>query len=305
MRTVTLVVNPAAGRAGLLRRQMPAMAALLKARGYDAAFVETTAEDGSAAPIARQAAVDSDIVIACGGDGTVHGVLQGVAQTDAALGVLPLGTANALARNLGLPLDPLRALEQLLSYTPRRIPLGRIETGTHSRWFGAMAGCGPDGALVHSLSQAGAASLKRRFGRSAYYGHAARLFFTRRWPVFRVEVPETGQSMEAIALMASRVPDLGGVFSGVTRQASMTDPRLHLQVVRAPAWLSLPAWMACGRTGRPNPWVTTIQTSEVRCVPIGDKPVYAQADAEPLGTLPMTLRVVPAALSLLMPPAAL
>jgi diacylglycerol kinase family enzyme len=306
MKTATLVVNPAAGRAGLLRAQMPAMKTLLKAHGYDAEFVETSADPGSAAQIARQAvSAGSSLVIACGGDGTVHGAVQGVARTDAALGVLPLGTANALARNLGLPLDPLSALERLLSYTPRRIPLGHIDTATHSRWFAVMAGCGPDGALVHSLSQAGAAILKKRFGRTAYYGHAARLFFTRRWPVFRVELAQTGQSMEAVALMASRVPDLGGVFSGVTRQARMTDQRLQVQVVRPPARLSLPAWMACGRMGWPNPWVTTVEAEEVRCVALSERQVYAQADAEPVGTLPMTLRVVPDALLLLLPPVAL
>jgi diacylglycerol kinase family enzyme len=302
MKIATLLVNPAAGRAGLLRAQMPAMMALLGAHGYEAKVIETTADPDSAMRIARQAAaMGSALVIACGGDGTVHGAVQGVARTDAVLGVLPLGTANALARNLGLPLDPLRALEQLLRYASRRIPLGQMETTMHSRWFAVMAGCGPDGALVHSLSQDGAASLKKRFGRSAYYGHAARLFFTRRWPVFRVEIRSTGQAIEAVALIASRVPDLGGAFSGTTRRAGMTDERLHLQVVRAPAWIALPAWMACGKIGLPNPWVTTIEASQVRCVPLGEEPVYAQADAEPVGALPMTLRVVPDALSLLMP----
>jgi diacylglycerol kinase family enzyme len=306
MKIATLLVNPAAGRAELLRTQMPAMEALLKAQGYAAEFVETTADPGSAAQIARNAATAaSALVIACGGDGTVHGAVQGVARTDAVLGVLPLGTANALARNLGLPLDPLQALDKLLRYAPRRIPLGQMETSTHGRWFAVMAGCGPDGALVHSLSQAVGSELKKRFGRSAYYGHAARLFFTRPWPVFRVEIPETGQSLDAVALMASRVADLGGAFSGATQRARMTNERLHLQVVRAPAWLSLPAWMACGRIGLPNPWLTTIEAAEVRCVPIGEEHVYAQADAEPVGTLPMTLRMVPAALSLLMPPAGL
>jgi diacylglycerol kinase family enzyme len=111
--------------------------------------------------------------------------------------------------------------------------------------------------------------------------------------------------MEAVALMASRVPDLGGVFSGVTRQARMTDQRLQVQVVRPPARLSLPAWMACGRMGWPNPWVTTVEAEEVRCVALSERQVYAQADAEPVGTLPMTLRVVPDALLLLLPPVAL
>ena len=81
-----------------------------------------------------------------------------------------------------------------------------------------MAGCGPDGALVHSLLREGGSRLKARFGRLAYYAHAARLFVVRRWPSFTVEVrlPATAdaETMEAVAVMVSRVGDLGGCFRG-------------------------------------------------------------------------------------------
>ena len=119
-----------------------------------------------------------DTVIACGGDGTVHGVLQGIAGTSTALGVLPCGTANALARNLQLPLDPVRATEMLLSFEPRRIALGYAQTTNASRWFTVMAGAGPDGRLIHEMKLAA----KAQAGRKAYYTEAARLFLTRRFP---------------------------------------------------------------------------------------------------------------------------
>jgi len=299
MRTVTLIVNPAAGRVRLLWTQLPEITASLAEHGYDTAVAETSGGDGSACELAVVAARTSSLVLACGGDGTVHGVVQGLAHTEAVLGVIPLGTANALARNLGIPLDPLEAVTRLMSYTPRRIPLGEIETAAGTLLFAVMAGCGPDGLLIHELSSMGGAQLKSRFGRAAYYGHAARLFFTRSWPEFGVEVRMAGAwtSTEAVAAMASRVGDLGGAFSGTTRKARMTDERLHVQVLRGPGWVSLPAWMICGRLRLPNPWLRTLDVDELRCTGEG---VYAQADAEPMGPLPMRLRIVPDALWLLM-----
>jgi len=301
MRLATLIVNPVAKKAPLLEAQMPAIRALMMHHGYQISVVKTTAAAESARDIAAFAA-SSALVLACGGDGTVHGVVQGLAQTDATLGIVPLGTANALARNLGLPLDPLAAIERLMTYTAQRIPLGEITASGQKRMFAVMAGCGPDGVLVDELSREGGSRLKARFGRLAYYGHAARLFATRRWPEFEVRFRESSSgawsSGKAVALMASRVPDLGGVFRGTTPRANFTDGRLHVQILRGPTWISMPAWMVCGRLGLPNRWLRTVDASEVECDGLG---VFAQADGEPLGHLPISLRVVEDALSLLMP----
>ncbi len=303
--TVTLIVNPAAGRAALLKWRMEQAGMLLARRGCALRVVETTAEAGSGARLAAEAAATSVAVMACGGDGTVHDVVQGVAWTGVPLGVLPLGTANALARNLDLPLEPLAALERLLTYEAVTLPLGEVVNGSGRRLFVVMAGCGPDGALVHALEGEAAARFKARLGRSAYYLQAARLFVTRRWPPFEVEYRLAGaaegewMTTRAAAVIASRVADLGGVFSGLTPRARLTSPSLQVHLLPAPAHVSFAAWFALSRLGLPNPWLKTVEVEEVRCS--GDGRVYAQADAEPLGGLPVTLRMVPAALSLLMP----
>src|ERR1022692_5036791 len=69
----------------------------------------------------------SDTVFACGGDGTIHDVIQGLAGTPVALAILPFGTANALAHDLKIPLRPSAAAQAAVAGTVRRIPLGRIE----------------------------------------------------------------------------------------------------------------------------------------------------------------------------------
>jgi diacylglycerol kinase family enzyme len=265
----------------------------------------TAPTEGSAKHLAAESVSTSAVVIACGGDGTVHGVVQGLAHTGVPLGVLPLGTANALGRNLKLSLDPVTALERLLHDTPTLVPLGEITTSTGTRFFAVMAGCGPDGALVHALSNLGASRLKSRFGRSVYYAHAARLFATRRWSTFEVEFRGPGtsgwQRMSAAAMLASRIPDLGGLFSGLTARADLHAPLLHVKLLKPPAHLSFAAWFSLSRAGLPNPLLATIDVEEVRCSLTGSAHVHAQADAELAGCLPLRMRIVPAALSLLLP----
>lgn len=301
-KVVTLIVNPAAGGARRLTRCLPEVTSLLAAEGYEVRVLQTTPAADSAAVLGAWAR-DSSLVLACGGDGTVHGVVQGLARSAAPLGILPIGTANALARNLGIPLQPLAALKRLLTYEPRRIPLGEMTSSNGTSLFAVMAGCGPDGALAHTLSHAD----KSRFGRTAYYAQAARLFLTMQWPAFALAYRVAGSAewvkREAAAVLASRIPDLGGLFSSLTPLATLTSAHLHVHVLPAPAHLSLPAWFALSRTPLPNPYLETLDVEELRCAPLVGPIVRAQVDGEPAGGLPISLRMVPDALSLLMPPA--
>ncbi len=90
----------------------------------------------------------------CGGDGTVRAAADALAGSGVPLVVVPCGTGNLLARNLGLPLSPTTALDAALSGTPHRIDLGRIEgdglTPTH---FAAMSGAGLDAAMLERTDE--------------------------------------------------------------------------------------------------------------------------------------------------------
>jgi diacylglycerol kinase family enzyme len=269
--------------------------------GFSTEVLLTTGERDSVRLLAAEAASRSSLVVACGGDGTVHDVVQGLAGTKATLGVLPLGTANALARNLKLPLDPVAGVPVLLSYAPRRIPLGVLTTAAGQRFFAVMAGCGPDGALA--LAAGG--RWKLGLGRSAYYAHAAWLFATRRWPEFEVRYRRAGEicweTTTVVGLMASRVGNLGGIFSRLTARARLEDTTLHVQLLHAPAQISLPAWFVHSRLGVRSRYWTTVDVEELECSALGGDVVHAQADAEPMGGLPVGMGVAMDALSLLMP----
>jgi len=313
MNRAALIVNPRAGSRRDLATLIPAMIRALEGQGTIANCIETTGPNTAAALAANAVTEGANAVFACGGDGTVHEVLQGVVGTNANLGVVPMGTANALARNLGLSPDPLRAILQLAGASGAKIPVGQVEYSAgnvgsepQSRYFAVLAGAGPDGALVYSLL-AGKAAL----GRTAYYAHAARLFMTRRFPPFRISYRLTGsdcwQEDRAVSAMCARVGDLGGLFSRLTRGSSLYSTSLRLSYLRPPGRISLPSWFVSGQLGihGRNPWLQTIEVDEFRCEPTGSASnVHAQVDGEWIGRLPIKVRLVPDALSLLIPPSA-
>ena len=93
----------------------------------------TTSGVGSATEQRARIEAGFDTVIACGGDGTVHEVLQSIVGTDVALGVVPLGTANALAADLGLIASPAKVVSTLLKANPTRVSVGRIQYSRYRR----------------------------------------------------------------------------------------------------------------------------------------------------------------------------
>lgn len=308
MKRAALIVNAIAGRRKNLQTLVPALVRVLEQNEVLVDATLTTAPGETQTIAADAAANGCDAVFACGGDGTVHEALQGLVGTASALGVVPLGTANALARNLGLSLDPVKALQQQLGFVPRAISVGEVrfatDEGEAKRYFTVMAGAGPDGALVYRML-AGRGS---RLGRAVYYTHAVRLFLTRRFPAFRVEYrssdsDEWKESL-AVSVMCARVADLGGVFSRLTRGGSLLDTDLELVLVKPPAGVGLPAWFALSSIGlhARNPWLETVRVSDFRCTPLATtQRIHSEVDGEWIGHLPISVQLIPRAVRILMP----
>lgn len=308
MSRAALIFNPNAGRGGRSRLSALEQAAqVLLSCGIQADVIATLGPGTAGQQAAEAVSYGADLIFACGGDGTLHEIIQGLAlHPTAAVGVIPLGSANALARHLGLSFHPTEAVRQQLAFTPRSIPLGRIvcETpdGPRSRFFAVMAGAGPDGMLVYRMIASG----KHRLGRSIYYIRAARLFLGSRFSAFGVNAQTSDVArihLDAVSVMATRVGDLGGLFSPLIRGASPTDDILQLTLTEPPHRLTLPAWFATSwtRTHRWNPYTQHLRVSSFSCSEVSKDRVHVQADGEWIGTTPMHVELVPNALRLLMP----
>ena len=181
-----MIVNPNAGR--LSKRARDEVVDVLRSRFRIEAFA--TSARGTGIPIAQDA-VDSGakLVIAFGGDGHVNEVANGLAGTHAVLGIVPGGTMNVFARALGVPMDPMLAIEHLLELSerpPAQVPLGMMD----DRYFTFSAGCGFDAEAAARVERY--VPSKRRFGEVFFYWSAFRVLagsYRRRAPSMILKGP--------------------------------------------------------------------------------------------------------------------
>ncbi|WP_329375805.1 diacylglycerol kinase family protein [Streptomyces sp. NBC_01351] len=146
--------------------------AVLRRHGYeDQVWTLTSVEDPCGALPAHVAGAETELVVVCGGDGTVRACADVVAGTGIALAIVPCGTGNLLARNLRLPSDPAAALREALSGQPIALDVGRVRgDGLAPARFTVMSGAGFDAAMVRDAS----ARLKEHLGWAAYLRTSAK-----------------------------------------------------------------------------------------------------------------------------------
>jgi YegS/Rv2252/BmrU family lipid kinase len=314
MRRLALIYNPASGQYSARRKAAVAkVLAVFREAGVEAEAMETK-EAGEATLHARQAiSAGCDAVLACGGDGTVHEILQSLVGTDVALGVIPLGTANALAADLGLIGAPAKVARQLLQAQPERISVGRIhyqdQAGNpDSRYFIVAAGIGAD-ALVMSRMDAG---LKRRLGYVLYMVECFRTWATSSFPLFEAALPANGHGagrvVDVSQLLAVRVRSFGGALRALAPGASLHNGNLSLLAFKTRSRVHYLKFLLAALAGRHtfNGAVELVETPSIDCRARngGSESLLVEADGEVLGSLPVRLEVVPHSLTLLVPPGA-
>ncbi len=312
MRKAILLYNPLSGRR-CDRRSADVQSAVstLQNAGVEAAAAPTVAAGDTSIQVKQAIAQGCDTVFACGGDGTVHDVLQGMIGADAALGIIPLGTANSLAHDLGVPLSPARAAAAAIQGEPRRFAVGRVayqnlQQQTAACYFIVTVGIGVDAQVFYKLNSAS----KQTLGIAAYYAKAMQLWLTHKMEAFAVETTGAGQSRraEVSQLLAVRIRNFGGVLRELAPGASLDRENLRLVLFHTHSRIAYLRYVVRGMLGTKwrVPGVELLDSLEATCHPLEQRPetksrIFVEADGELLGTLPARISMVPDALWLLLP----
>jgi diacylglycerol kinase (ATP) len=304
LQNALLIHNPNAGNGGHGRRRLLDEARHIFAnRGIDADLAETTGPGHATEIAARAAAENRGLVIACGGDGTLNEIVNGLAAHHnghrVPLALLPGGTANILAKELDLPWDIPKAAEKLTHGTVKEIALGLatpLEQPEKKKYFLSVAGAGPDGMIVYSVSL----GLKSRVGILAYWWEGAREAFRYKFPRFRVTSGE--RRTDASLVIVGRTQNYGGPFK-ITTQANLFEDHFEILTLTTQSGLRYLSYLPTLYFGklRGIAGVDFFKTDSLLCEPLESNPIYAQIDGEPLARLPVEFRIVPRALKLLVP----
>ncbi len=311
MQKVAVVENPASGQTSPRRKAI--VDSTLAALHHAGVETEHLMIDGpgSGSALAREAiARGCDTVLVCGGDGTVHEVLQALVGTNVALGVVPMGTANALASDLGLSRSPEKAIRSLLHAEPTQVPVGRISFRDSqgepcSRYFTVAAGIGADALLMARMDPA----LKRRFGYLLYIVEAFRIWVGHSFPLFNATFANghgRPRVLETSQLLAVRVRSFGGVLGELAPGATLHGQNLCLLAFKTRSRLHYMRFLLAVVAQRHSfsKEIELIAADTVECLPRNGShsKVYVEADGELLGQLPVRIEIAAQTLNLLIPP---
>jgi YegS/Rv2252/BmrU family lipid kinase len=264
-----------------------------------------TSSPGDAGRLACAAARDgAQLIVVCGGDGTVNETVNGMARDEIAsqvpLAVLPAGTANVLAKELRIPWDIPRAAAMIPRGTPVRIALGRIvplASPKLDRYFVCVGGAGADAALVRALD----IKVKHRVGILAYWMEGFRQLWKYQFPHFRV-TPDNGRSSEVALAIIGRTKHYGGPFQ-ITTGANLFGDEFEVALFRSRRALSYIAYMPAAWTGnlRKLKNISFLTTRSLICEPLDESEIYAQVDGEQAPQLAVKFEIVPNALTIVVP----
>ncbi len=289
-RRALLLVNPHARRG---QERLSEVIQRLQTLGLE--LTEEFAEDPQQLPdIIRRYQHQVDLVIVGGGDGTLNAAVAGLIDTQLPLGILPLGTANDLARTLGIPTCLTKACKIIASGQTRRIDLGWV----NGKYFFNVASLGLCVQITRKLTKAA----KRRWGVWAYAATALRVL--RQARRFRAEIRLNGES---ISVKTVQIAVGNGCYYGcgmkIVADAAIDSKRLDLYSLEIHRWWQILLLMLAIRRGRHNKrhGVRTLKGQEIEVYT--HEPRAINTDGEITTYTPAKFRVIPNAIRVFVPQA--
>lgn len=288
----TLITNPISGK-GTAAAVAEQASQRLTAEGY-AGRLELTTQSGDANRIAREAIENgSHWIIACGGDGTIHEVVNAIAEKpEVVLGVLPCGKGNDFAEALKIPTKPVEAIEVLLKGVTRQVDLGKI--GDH--YFDTIVTCGYDAEVSRRVTEEGAPFS----GTASYVYTAITTLFSYRSPTVRLEGDFGAYEGEILLTATGLTASYGGgmkIVPGAIIDDGLFDVCIIEPVPRRTVLRLLVTLFWGGHAGHP-----AVQMHRTKSLTIEtDPPILLYADGERICYTPATVEIVERGLTVIAP----
>ena len=227
MARVRIISNPAASRTN--PRALDAVRAGFERAGWAAEVVATEYED-HARVLASEAAADGvDVIAAYGGDGTIVHTLDGVLGSEVPIAIIPGGTANQLARNLGVPRGPTRAASLVTRGRARPIDLGELRTDQWTASFAVGCGAGFDAEIIATATP----RLKRRLRVGAYIVRGLHVARGLRPTPVRITVDGRTTEMEVATVLVVNCDRLFPPYRPVRKGIALDDGVLDVVALRS------------------------------------------------------------------------
>jgi len=285
---ILVIINPSARseRARALCRKIESLSSR--------AYVRITNGPGEARALAEEAVLNGcERVVAAGGDGTINEVVNGLAGSPTALGLLPLGTMNVFATELGLPIGNLRKCWEVIEH-------GHIQAvdllRANDHHFVQLAGVGFDAQIVAATSF----DFKKSLGPLSYVISATQIA-SNKPPLLSVR--GGGGTREGSFVLIGNGRYYGGPFV-LFKDARIDDGMLDVLIFKNLGYLDIVRYLQAIVLGNHTALsdVEYFQTAQVRVTSLG--PVPVEVDGDVIGTLPVTFKVAPKSLRVLIPRAA-
>lgn len=294
MASIKFVVNPAAAR-GKCARIAKDLEQLCRDRKLDF-DLEYTQKEKDAVHIARKAAGSFEIVVAVGGDGTIHETVNGLMEGKAKFGVIPVGSGNDFVRAMKIPSNLIQALDAVVAGESKRIDIGKAD----STYFPNGMGIGFDSWVVETSK-----GIRRLRGSAIYFYAVLRTIYSYEAPVIRIRYNDVDREDKIFMLTIGNGISLGGGFK-LTPHAILDDGLFDLNIVqdltKTEIYQNLISVYSGSHTKMPQ--VTTGRTSKITIDSEQGFAVHLDGELLSLNMKSLNVTLIPKALDVIIPASA-
>ena len=284
-----LIINPKAGKSKYIEADIENLFKKKKKK----LTIKKTKNPLDAKKFAKRAIGNFDVVIAAGGDGTINEVVNGLANSNVKMGIIPIGTENVLAQELKIPFNHLKAAERILKKKHKIFDLGKA----NKRYFVLMCGIGLDAKAAASVEP----FLKKFFGRTAYHISALKTTLTHIPKKLEIHLDDQILPRWGYFAIIGNIKYYGGNIS-FTPLANYNDGYLDICIFKnRDLFNNLKYFIGAASKGKiPLLDFSNVEYFRVKKIKIKSKnKVLAHTDAESIGSTPVTINVVPKAIKIL------